>query len=135
MRIYLDPNYTPPVIRLIQSLHSLEFPETFEVVTGQWSKEYHNSDTAVFLLDTNKKGLNTITIDHYQEGYKVVAFKKPTGSAFDPFICALTLLSQWKRILSDLENVEGRLLISIGSGKHPYRDVFKDGGKKELSLD
>lgn len=121
MRLYIDPNYSPPVIKLFMSLHDLEYPVGHEVVSGRWSDKYLPADTAVFLIDTNKRGLNTLTLDQYAEGYKVVAYKKPEGKEFDPYTCALTMLSQWKRILSDIDRASSeKLLIWIGSGERPY---------------
>lgn len=124
MRLYIDPNYTPPVIKLIKQLHDLEFPKSYEVVTGDWSDNYDVSDTAIFLVDTNKKGLNTITLDQYNEGYNVIAYKKPQGDAFDPFRCSVIMLSQWRRILVELKATNEKVLIAISNGEKPYRTVL-----------
>ncbi len=124
MRLYIDPNYSPPLVKLFMSLHHLEYPAGHEVVSGRWSDEYRPADTAVFLIDTNKRGLNTLTLDQYAEGYKVVAYKKPEGAEFDPYKCALTMLSQWQKILADIAAAqEERLLIAIGNGDRPYRKM------------
>lgn len=105
------------------SLHELQFPADYQIVSGQWSDEYLPADTAIFLIDTNKQGLNTLTWDQYAEGYKVVAYKKPEGKPFDPFKCALTMLSQWRKILADIaDSKDERLLIAISSGERPYRN-------------
>lgn len=121
MRLYIDPNYTPPVIKLIKTLHGLEYPETYEVVTGSWQADFSTTNTVVFLVDTNKQGLNTLTLDHYADGFKVVAYKKPEGRPFDPFNCGLTLMSQWKKLLTDINNTSGRMLISISNTERSYR--------------
>lgn len=124
MRLYIEPNYSPPVIQLIQSLHQLEYQPKYEVVSGKWDNEYSPDDTAVFLIDTNKRGMSTLTLDQFKDGYKVVAYKKPEGQEFDAYDCALTMLSQWKKILSEFSVATNKpILISISNGERPFRVI------------
>ena len=116
MRLFIDRNYTPPVIKLLTALQNLQYPKVHEVVT-EWSDDFKGADTIVFLIDTNKVGLNILTTNHLADGYNVVAFKKPAGDAFDPYTCSLSMLSHWRKIFEDLSESTKKKLILIGKGK------------------
>ena len=89
MKLYIDNQYSPSFIKLIDSLHALQFNSSYEVVCGQWKDEYQPIDTVVFLWDTNKKGLSPQIIRYYEDGYRVFTFKKPFGSPLDIFKVSL----------------------------------------------
>ena len=123
IRLYLDPNYPKSVVHVLTSLESIQFPQRFEIVTGKWLDEFTTTNTAVFLIDLNKKGFNPVVESHIRDGYKVIAYKKPLSAAFDPYNCALTLVTYWRRILDDVARADGQLLISLSSSGNSYRIV------------
>lgn len=125
MRLYIDPNYTPIVFNVIRTLQEIQYPKKYEVVSGKWKDEYNAADTSVFLIDYNKKNFNPITLDHLDQGFKVVAYKKKVGESFDPYICALNLLSNWKKILTELESSAKPFILSMGKGNRTFRKISK----------
>jgi len=124
MRLYIDTNIPKSVFNAISSLQEIQFPQKYEVVRGKWLEEYNIENTAVFLIDLNTKGTNP-TIDlHLREGFKVIAYKKPTNEAFNPYECALTFLGYWRRILSDIEENKKTILISFrNNGKYYLKNI------------
>lgn len=117
MKLYIDNQYTPGFIRLITSLHSMHFSQSYEIVSGKWDNEFKPEDTVVFLWDTNKKGVSPQIKRHYSDGYKVFTFKKPFGKPLDMFKVSVLMLSQWKKMLDMIENEEGAFLFTISDSK------------------
>ncbi|HNW74274.1 MAG TPA: hypothetical protein PKN44_11660 [Bacteroidales bacterium] len=117
MRLYFDNQYTPGFIKLIERLHSLQFNQAYEIVSGQWQNEFTPAETVVFLWETNKKGISRQIARHFEDGYKVFTFRKPYGQPFDIFKILLIMLSQWKNILEKIEKENGPFLFVISSSK------------------
>jgi hypothetical protein len=117
MKLYVDNQYTPAFIRLVTSLHALQFSKSYEVVSGQWDNEFQPANTVVFLWDTSKKGLSQQILKHYTDGYKVFTYKKPYGKPLDLFKVSLLMLSQWKRMLEAIETETGPFLFTINDSK------------------
>jgi hypothetical protein len=99
MKIYIDTQYPPGLFKALEELHKMQFPQQYELMTGTWQSANSALDTIVFLVDTNRRGLNPLTLNHYAEGYRVFAFKKPLGEPIDLFKWSLLLLTQWKKVL------------------------------------
>ena len=123
MKLYVDNQYTPGFIRLVTSLHALQFSKTYEIVSGLWDSEFKPADTVVFLWDTSKKGLSQQILKHYSDGYKVFTFKKPYGKPLDPFKVSLLMLSQWKKMLEAIESEQGPFLFIINDSKQILKRV------------
>lgn len=123
MKLYIDNQYTPGFIRLITCLHSLEFNQAYEVVSGNWKDEYTPTSTIVFLWDTNKRGLSQQIVNHYTDGYKVFTYKKPFGEPLNPYKVSLLMLSQWKKIMEIIEHEQGPFLFTISDSKKPLTKV------------
>jgi len=123
MKLYVDNQYTPGFIRLVTSLHALQFSKTYEIVSGLWDNEFKPADTVVFLWDNSKKGLSQQILKHYSDGYKVFTFKKPYGKPLDPFKVSLLMLSQWKKMLETIESEQGPFLFIINDSKQILKRV------------
>ncbi|AEE50661.1 hypothetical protein [Haliscomenobacter hydrossis] len=123
MKLFIDNQYSPRFIKLITSLHDMQFGKCYEIVTGQWSEEYKPANTVVFLWDTSKKGISPQIKRHYADGYKVFAYKKPYGERLDIFKVSLVMLSQWKKILKTVEKEEGPFLFIVNDSKRALRRV------------
>ena len=123
MNLYIDNQYSPRLIKLITSLHDMQFGKCYEIVTGEWSKDYKPANTVVFLWDTSKKGLSQQVLRHYSDGYKVFVYKKPYGEPLDIFTVSLVILSQWKKILDTLEKEQGPFLFTLTESKKVLRRV------------
>ena len=123
MKLYIDNQYTPNFIRLVTSLHSMQFSKAYEIVSGEWTNEFKPDGTVVFLWDTSKKGLSQQIIKHYSDGYKVFTYKKPFGKPLDLFKLSLLMLSQWKRMLETIEKEKGPFLFTINDSKKILKRV------------
>jgi hypothetical protein len=104
MKIYIDTQYPPGLFNALKEIHKMQYPAEYELMTGTWLSTNTASDTVVFLVDTNKYGLNPLTLNHYAEGYRVFAFKKPLGEKINLFHWSLLLLTQWKKVLDVVES-------------------------------
>lgn len=119
MRLYLDSNIPKSVFRVISSLEEARFPQKYEVVRGKWSDEYTTEDTIVFLINLNSKGFDPTITSHLEDGYKVVAYRKPLNEGINAYECALTFMEYWKKILSDIDQHNDAVLISFrNKGKY-----------------
>ena len=124
MKLYLDNQYTPGFIKLISSLHAMEFNSKYDIVSGQWDdNSFKPTNTVVFLWDTNKKGLSQQIIKHYTDGFKVFTYKKPFGKPMNLFKVSLLMLSQWKRMLDMIEEEEGPFLFTIHDSKKVLKRI------------
>jgi hypothetical protein len=123
MKLYVDNQYTPGFIRLVTSLHALQYSKAYEIVSGNWDNEFKPTNTVVFLWDTNKKGLSQQILKHYSDGYKVFTFKKPFGKPLDLFKVSLLMLSQWKKMLEAIESEQGPFLFVINDSKQILKRV------------
>lgn len=117
MKLYIDNQYTPSFIRLVISLHSIQFGKPYEIISGEWTNELKPESTVVFLWDTSKKGLSQQILKHYQDGYKVFTYKKPFGKSLDLFRVSILMLSQWKKMLETIEGENGAFLYTINDAK------------------
>lgn len=124
MRLFIDNQYTPGFIRLVTSIHEMEFNPKYEVVSGEWNDDYSPSSTVVFLWDNNKRGLSQQIVKHYYDGYKVFTYRKPFDKPLDLYKLSLLLLSQWKKMVDIIEKEEGPFLITISDSKAPLKKVL-----------
>jgi hypothetical protein len=123
MKLYVDNQYSPGFIKLITTLHTLEFNSRYDIVSGQWSDKFTPSDTVVFLWDTSKKGLSEQIVKHYRDGFKVFTYKKPHGEPLNLFRVSLIMLSQWKKMLETIEAESGAFLFTINDSKKILKRV------------
>lgn len=123
MKLFIDNQYTPGFVRLVTSLHSMQFDKPYEIISGKWTNELKPDSTVVFLWDTSKKGLSPQILKHYQDGYKVFTYKKPFGKSLDLFKVSLLMLSQWKKMLETIEKENGPFLFTINDSKKVLKRV------------
>lgn len=123
MKLYVDNQYSPGFIRLLTSLHNLEFDKRYEIVSGKWNESFTPSDTVVFLWDTSIRGLSQQTVKHYKDGFKVFTYKKPFGQPLNLFRMSLIMLSQWKKMLEAIEAEQGAFLFTITDSKKILKKV------------
>ena len=119
MRLYLDNQYPASLVRIIKSIHELQFPPNYEVISKDWLPDSNANDTVVFLVDNSKKGLDPHAINYYKDGYRVFTYRKPYGKPYSLFKQTLILLSQWPKILKAIEKESSPFIYTISEAKIP----------------
>jgi hypothetical protein len=99
MKVYLDCNYPKNLEEALKLIHALQNPSQIEIIRTQQFDETDINNTAVFLFDKSKKGLDIITEKHFQAGYKVFAFKFHSTNHIDLFRLSVVTLKFWPKIL------------------------------------
>jgi hypothetical protein len=101
IRVYLDTQYPKNLADGLSLLHQMQYPKEFEIIR---TNNFEDADTnsVVFLFDRTKKGIDLITEKHYEEGYKVFAFKSRLVPKVDIFQLSLSVLSLWPKIVDTI---------------------------------
>ncbi|HVX28289.1 MAG TPA: hypothetical protein VHB70_18225 [Parafilimonas sp.] len=101
IKIYLDTNFPKNLITALQSIHSIQNPQEFDIIRAQ-----HISDSespVIFLFDKGKKGLDIVTEKHFEAGFRVFAFKLYSEAKLDLFKLSLTVLNLWPTALEQIK--------------------------------
>ena len=119
MIILFDQNYPKYVLDALQLIHKLDATKYYRII--YWTNEVviDQSKPVVFLLDRSLKGIDIVTKKHYEDGYKVFAFKLKRKAKMDPFRFALTILNIWPKVLETVKIQE-----------QPFVYTYRYEGKK-----
>lgn len=119
MEILFDKNYPKYVVDAIQLIHKLDSTKYFNV--SQWTKEVKETQNkpVIFILDRSTRGIDVTTQKHYEEGYRVFAFKLNGKSKIEFFRFALTVLNIWPKVLE-----------TVKTEQEPFIYTYKYGGRK-----
>jgi hypothetical protein len=122
MNILFDQNYPQYVLDALQLVHKLDTSHSYTVAS--WTKEIEGIEKpVVFILDRSPRGIDIITQKHYDDGYKVFAFKLKKRAKMDFFLFALTILNIWPEVLK----------ISKTADK-PFVYTYRYGGRKPKKI-
>lgn len=103
MDIYFDLNYPKNLAEALKLVHNLDESQKLSIQRTQMIENINKSNSIVFLIDSSKKGLD-ITIDkHFEDGYKVFAFKLNSAEELNLFKLTLMTLKLWPKILSTVK--------------------------------
>jgi hypothetical protein len=98
IKVYLDTQYPKNLAEALSLLHQMQQTKEFEIIrTNRF--EDADANSVVFLFDRTKKGIDLITEKHYDEGYKVFAFKSRLVQKVDIFQLSLSVLNLWPKIM------------------------------------
>ncbi|MEZ2338557.1 hypothetical protein AB6735_23115 [Mucilaginibacter sp. RCC_168] len=103
IKVYLDTQYPKNLAEGLVLLHQMQIPEEIKIIR---TSDFEDADanSVVFLFDRTKKGIDIITERHYEEGYKVFAFKSRLVAKVDIFQLSLSVLSLWPKILHTIHS-------------------------------
>lgn len=120
MKVLFDRNYPKYLIDALQLIHTLDTAKSCHI--RYWEKQDENEPDkpVIFILDRSRKGLDITTLKHYEEGYKVFAFKLPGKQKINLFSFSLTVLSLWPKVLNTVQ-IEGAA---------PFIYTYRYGGRK-----
>src|SRR6476659_1972187 len=115
MRLYLDNNYQPGIYKIISQIHGLKSPTNYEIIYRDWQDEYNAKDTIVFLINLNKKSIDSTALGYYKDGYKVFIYRKPYDQEFCPYTQAPIMMNHWRKILETIESDSNPYIYSINN--------------------
>lgn len=121
MIIYIDENYPSELVEMLMKLHSLPGADSFEIIYRQNFEEIKSSNPVVFIFDQKRRGLELTTLEYFNEGSKVFAFKLPPNSKHNPFKFCLALLSLYPKFLFYIKKKENPFVCSFtSSGRYRF---------------
>jgi hypothetical protein len=119
MEMYFDNNYPKNLAEALKLLHDLDKSQVVNVIRTQNIDNIDKENSVVFLFDNSKRGLDVVTDKHFEEGYKVFAFKLYSSDALDIFQLTLMTMQLWPKILN-----------TISKETNPFVYTFNYNGKK-----
>jgi hypothetical protein len=127
MRLYLDHQYPASFVNIIKSIHELQYPKEYEIISGDWLNDNNADETIVFLVDTSKRGLDAHALNYYKDGFRVFAFRKPYDKPYNLFKQTLIFLSQWNKILNTIRLETKPFIYTISEAKTPMTKYNVEG--------
>lgn len=118
LKIYIDPNYGKRVIDLLERTHQLQKEKKIELInwTGIDENTLDLKSSVFLLMDYEKKGLSVPTIKHYEDGYKVIAFKAGMVEKLDLFEFMMTVFRVWPFIIDKSKTNHDKFLYTFKYG-------------------
>ena len=118
MEVYFDNNYPKNLPDALSLLHELNQSQIFKIIRTQNIENIDKRQSVIFLFDNSKKGLSIVTDKHFEEGYKVFAFKLNSADVINLFQLTLMTLKLWPKILN-----------TINEETNPFVYTFNYNGK------
>jgi len=118
MEIYFDTNYPKDLAEVLNLLHKLDNSQNLSIQRTQHIENIDKINSVVFLVDFAKKGIDITTDKHFEDGYKVFAFKLKSTESIDFFQLTLMTLQLWPKILQ-----------KVGNETMPFIYTFNYNGK------
>jgi uncharacterized protein YbcI len=103
MEIYFDLNYPKNLAQALTLLHDLNQAQDFRIIRTQNIENINKEHSVIFLFDNGKKGLDISTDKHFEDGYKVFAFKLTSAESINFFQLMLMTLKLWSTILNTIQ--------------------------------
>ncbi|HZK92907.1 MAG TPA: hypothetical protein VFC67_01770 [Prolixibacteraceae bacterium] len=104
MELYFDLNYPKNLADALKLLHNLDETQEISIQRTMQIDNIDKENSIVFLVDSAKKGLDIPIVKHFEDGYKVIAFKMKSSNSLDLFRLTLMTLSLWPKILQAISN-------------------------------
>ncbi len=101
-QVYIDTQYPKNLAEALILLQQMQYPKEFEIIRTNNFENARPSDV-VFLFDRTLKGLDLITEKHFEDGYRVFAFKSRLVPKVDVYQLSLSVLSLWPKILTTIQ--------------------------------
>jgi hypothetical protein len=118
MVVYFDINYPKNLAEALKLVHNLDESQKYSIQRTQEIGNINKENSIVFLIDSSKKGLDIVIDKHYEEGYKIFAFKLKSTDSLNIFHLTLRTLRLWPIILQTIEKET-----------NPFVYTFKYNGK------
>lgn len=108
MTLYFHSDYPETLIGTLKKLHRLPGSDKAIQIVHREGKleDFDMNETILFLMDSNSRGVSIPTKKHLESGYKVFVFRD-TEENVNLFQLVITILSYWKKILSEIEKLNG----------------------------
>lgn len=100
MEVYFDTNYPKNLAEALRLLHALDDSKDFNITRTQNIENINKENSVIFLFDNSKRGLDIITDKHFEDGYKIFAFKLSSTDGINFFQLTLITLQIWPKILN-----------------------------------
>jgi hypothetical protein len=117
IKIYIDPNYPPSVVKILQDIHALHKEKIVIILTwneGNISEE--DRVNGVFMvMDFQKRGFSIPILKQAQDGYKTIVCKG--GEKMERFELMMTILGVWPKILKEIDDTNEKILLSFKYGR------------------
>lgn len=118
MELYFDLNYPKNLAEALKLVHTLDESQNISIQRTQQIDNIDKENSIVFLIDSAKRGLDIAIDKHFEDGYKVFAFKLKSANSIDFFRLTLMTLSLWPKILQ-----------TVSEETNPFVYTFNYNGK------
>jgi len=124
MNLYFHNDYPKTLVKTLRKLHSLPGADPkFRIIHREAGLEdYDKSNTVIFLIDSNLKGVSVPVKKHLENGYKIFAFRD-TEENVNLFRLIITILSYWKKILNEIKELDTPFLKTFSYKSRGFRSV------------
>lgn len=119
MEVYFDLNYPKNLTEALKLVHNLDESKNLSIQRTQLIDNIDKENSIVFLIDSAKRGIDIVIDKHFEDGYKVFAFRMKSANSIDLFRLTLMTLSLWPKILQ-----------TASKETNPYIYTFNYDGKK-----
>lgn len=89
------------MVTALQLIHQLQNPVQLDISRTMHFDEPDNN-TAVFVFDRSKKGIDIVTEKHFEAGYKVFAFRLNSVDKIDLYQLSMTVITLWPKVIEVL---------------------------------
>lgn len=102
MELYFDLNYPKNLAEALKLLHSLDDSQNISIQRTQQIDNIDKENSIIFLVDSAKRGIDIAIDKHFEDGYRVFAFKLNSANSINLFQLTLMTLKLWPKILNTL---------------------------------
>ena len=100
MEVYFDTNYPKNLAEALRLLHELDDTKHFNIIRTKNIENIDKENSVIFLFDKSKRGLDIATDKHFEDGYKIFAFKLSSTDGINFFQLTLMTMKIWPKILN-----------------------------------
>lgn len=118
MEVYFDLNYPKNLAEALKLVHTLDESKNLSIQRTQLIENIDKENSIVFLVDSAKRGIDIVIDKHFEDGYRVFAFKLKSANSIDLFRLTLMTLSLWPKILQ-----------TVSKESNPFVYTFNYNGK------
>jgi hypothetical protein len=99
MEVYFDLNYPKNLAEALKLVHNLDESKNLSIQRTQLIEDIDKENSIVFLIDSAKRGIDIVIDKHFEDGYRVFAFKLNSTDDINFFQLTLMTLKLWPKIL------------------------------------
>lgn len=103
MELYFDLNYPKNLAEALKLLHSLDESLNISIQRTQQIDNIDKENSIIFLIDSAKRGVDIVIDKHFEDGYRVFAFKLNSTDSINLFQLTLMTLKLWPKILNTID--------------------------------